>query len=301
MADDLKKMAGARRAFAIKGIGFEQCNFRGDFDFVQLSFSNCNFTLCDFGYAKWERVKFNNCKFSKCSFTMVALDLCQFIDCQWECIGISGNETSISRSNISNPYQFIHSAWTNLDPHLLQQKNTNPSFQVMRLEQSKAKLARILLNNLEQYGDDSSYYEGVKTYLNQNIRSRIANAKHDVYSKKRRLLNYLLIGILYIEYAILNISGKINGWGFSIARPAIIGACLILFFGLAYWKMGISCTFPRALIAGFDVTLLFGYTKHAAKGLPWVTDVLYASNAFLGLWWYAVFVPTVINRISRVR
>jgi len=300
-AAELKSLVNGRNSYPIKNINFQKCNFRGSFDFVQLAFSDCEFELCDFGYAKWHKVKFNGCKFKKCSLTMLDIYQCQFINCTWEDTGISGNETRISESSITNPHQFIQSAYTCLDKDILTQFNKNPSYQKMRLEQTKAKLARIILNNLERNGDDVSYYEGVKTYLNQSIAAHIEEAKHNVFSKKNMRRNELLVLIYQLEFMILNISGKINGWGSSVARPAIIGILLIIIFGFLYYTLDIRCSFIGGIIAGFDVTLLFGYTKQVDNKVSELTQVLFGFNAFLGLWWYAVFVPTIINRISRVR
>lgn len=300
-AGELKKLVNGSLRYPIKSISFNRCNFRGDFDFVQLAFSNCEFELCDFGYAKWENIKFSGCTFKMCSLTMLTFYKCQFIDCIWEENSMSGNETGISRSNITNPHQFIQSAYTCLDKDILKQHNTNPSYQKMRLELTKAKLARIVLSNLERNGDDKSYYEGIKTYLNQSIAARIWEAKHNCFSRKNRKWNALLIPVFHLESAILNVSGKINGWGYSIARPTLIGASLITFFGFLYYILGICNSFSGGIIAGFDVTMLFGYTKQVNNSMPWLTQALFGFNAFLGLWWYAVFVPTIINRISRVR
>lgn len=300
-ANDLKRITNERLVFAIKKVSFERCNFRGKFDFVQLAFSECNFELCDFGYAKWQKVKFTKCKFKKCSLTMLTFYQCQFIDCTWEDIAISGNETLIFKSAISNPQEFIQSAYTCLNEDVLRQNNTNSNYQKMRLEQTKAKVARIVLTNLERYGDDESYYSAIKTYMNQSISARIEEAEYELLLKKNSVKNNLLISSLKIERIILNASGKINAWGYSIGRPIVIGALLITIFGTTYYLLDISKSLAAGMMAGFDVTLLFGYTKQVSNAMSGWQQGLCGLNAFLGLWWYSVLVPTIINRISRVR
>ena len=213
---------------------------------------------------------------------------------------MSGTETRISDTVVTNPEAFISAAYTNLDPDVLRQNNTNVSYQRMRLEQSKAKLARLLVSNLERHGDDKGYYEAIATYVDQGLISQLAEVRHKKFSKKNPYWNSLLIGLYQLERFIINLSGKMNGWGRTVARPALIGACLIGVFGLLYSQVGVE-SLPRSLMAAYDITLLVGYTKHATKNSPWLMELLYALNALLGLWWYAVFVPTVINRISRIR
>jgi hypothetical protein len=107
--------------------------------------------------------------------------------------------------------------------------------------------------------------------------------------------------IFYLEFFLLRISGWVNGWGASVARPAIVGVLIGSAFMILYRYTGVANSFKLAAMKAFDVTLLFGYTKHASTGTCFSEQVKYAANAFLGLWWYAIFVPTVINRISRVR
>lgn len=89
--------------------------------------------------------------------------------------------------------------------------------------------------------------------------------------------------------------------GASIGLPAFVGLALIIGFAALYRALEIQPSFSRALMASFDITTLVGYTKHSATSSPSTTQIFYALNMVLSLWWYAIFVPTVINRISRVR
>jgi hypothetical protein len=307
-ADALKSAmenAGKVR-WTLKGIKFENCDFRGDFNSLALSFNECQFENCDFGSANWVNVKFSGCKFSRASLSLATFDKCQFIDCSWFEIGFSGTETKLFETTISNPWKFIMSAYTNTDKNVLDQRGGGaaPAYQIMRLEETKVKVARVVLSNSEKSGDDKVYYEAVKTYLIQSLVSRRTRASYDIRTHPKMWERIRAIGtysLSKIELGILRLSGLINAWGYSLARPALVGLLIILLFSGIYKITGISCNQKLAIMTSFDVSLLVGYTKHASEESTWAAQVIYGVNALAGLWWYAIFVPTVINRISRVR
>nr|WKF55580.1 hypothetical protein HUO10_000024 [Paraburkholderia busanensis] len=288
----------------VNAITYTNCDFEGDF--FNITFKNCNFINCDFGSSTWKNAKFSNCKFKRCSFTLTTIEQSQFIKCRWEEIGISGTETKIFDTALDNPLEFINAAWTNLDEDLLAQHGRDATYQTMRLEITKTKIARIILSNNERSGDDSTYYRSVEAYLKQIIRSKQTISRYNIKNKIDRVANFLALPIFSVESFFLRISGLVNNWGASVARPACVGLAIALFFSFWYyfaWLYIFKQT-PSAKMAAmksFDVTLLFGYTKHAQSGSNFLEQISYAINAFLGPWWYAIFVPTVINRISRVR
>lgn len=300
-ATNLKTRLGNRNSYSASDFRFCECDFRGDFDLKKITFKECVFEYCDLGYSTWSNVKFQKCTFRKCSLTMSTFEKCQFLDCTWADTGLSGNETRMSECLITNPRAFVISAYTNLDHTVLEKHNTTPSNQKMRLEQTKVKVARMVLTSLERNGDDRGYYEAVAMYLNQSLDADLAEARHKVASRNRYLSNRLRIVFLNLEKSILNASGFINSWGASIARPALFGVGLMVFFGLFYYFTNIECSIYGGLMASFDITTLVGYTKHAVKNGGVMKELSYATNMMFGLWWYAIFVPTVINRISRVR
>ncbi|MGK5040717.1 pentapeptide repeat-containing protein [Janthinobacterium sp. GB1R12] len=301
-AEKLQEESRKYPRFTLRGKNFQFCDFRGDFFEKNLGFSKCNFEKCDFGYANWKKVKFTDCKFKQCSFTMCAFEDCQFIDCKWEEISISGTETRFNNTLITNPDKFINSAYTNIkDAELLKQKNTNTSYQKMRLEESKGKIARALVANLEKVGSDKFYYDAVKCHSIQRIREKISKTNHEIFSRKNILINILLKFFYHTEKIIMELSGLINDWGNSLTRPIIFGISLICLFSIIYSFLGISSDWKLGLMMAFDITFLIGYTKHATTTSSYFNQTIFALNALLGLWWYAIIVPTVVNRISRVR
>ncbi|MCQ4266971.1 pentapeptide repeat-containing protein [Pseudomonas stutzeri] len=293
------KAANAQR-WQIKQFSFINCDFIGHFP-ENLSFRECRFESCDFGYTTWKNVKFSNCKFKKTSLTLSTFEQCQFVDCTWENISISGTETKIFDTVIDNPENFITAAKTNLNPDTLKQFGAAPAFQTMRLEETKLKMARTILLCNERHGDDSTYYKSIKTYLMQGITTAKARASYKISSKDNRLLNSAKYCLNSLEGYMLMVSGAINGWGSNLSLPAIVGVLIALSYATIYRILGFQCDFSESLMAAFDITMLIGYTKQATENSTWIEQIIYGSNALLGLWWYAIFVPTVINRISRVR
>lgn len=301
-ADQLKKLRDSEPLSAVKSFSFSECDFFGIFDLGPITFKSCRFDICDLGRATWRNIKFQSCKFKRCSLTQATFESCQFLDCTWEDIGFSGTETHIKECVITSPAGFVAAGYTNLDPQVLLKQGTTAAYQTMRLEQTKLKIAKTVLASLERNGDDAGYYEAIKTYLNQSLEARISEIKHSLALRKRiAIIDRLHLALLNLENLILNVSGSVNNWGASVAKPALLGAVLITGFASYYKLVGIQNSPLSALIASFDVTTLVGYTKHANKDGGAFEQLSYQVNMALGLWWYAIFVPTVINRISRVR
>ncbi|MBJ2219588.1 anti-phage Hailong system effector protein HalA [Pseudomonas sp. MF7453] len=290
------------RRFSCRSISFDNCDFDGEFTSDvsngDITFAKCNFSRCDFGGTVWRGVKFNECKFERCSFTLAEFEDCNFIECAWADITLSGTETKLPNTLISNPDKFISAAYTNLNKEILSRNNTNPSYQKMRLESTKATFSRTLLKNAESHGNEDAYYNALKTHLNQSLKSRAKKTAYELFLGKDIISNFWSFLAALLEILLINITGSLNSWGKSIARPAIIGLSLTLFFGLLYGY--IDKNYATGIIKGFDITFLVGYTKHSNNDISQNMQVLYGVNAFFGLWWYAILVPTIINRISRV-
>jgi len=285
-------------------ITFTKCDFRGRFEKKPIVFKNCRFEGCDFGYTFWKKAKFTECTFKSCSLSLATFADCEFRDCTWERIGISGNETKLPGTLITNPEAFIAAAYTNLDRDTLTKVGKTPEEQKMRLERTKSTVSRSILNTLSQIGEEEDYYEAVKTCLNQSLTARISHANYSAGMAQgvfRKIFHLSRMQIYLAEKKIINLSGQINCWGASIARPCIIGLAIIALFTLAYYAAGVRPDLPSALMASVDVSLLIGYTKHVSRGIPRFDQAIFALNMGIGLAWYAVFVPTIINRISRVR
>lgn len=302
-SNELAIKATNLQRYTIRSTTFQTCDFDGTFNFTKLTFDKCIFTNCDFMDSKWENTKFTNCTFEISSLSTVAFINCQFIECNWKNIGISSNEMYFENCQLSNPNKFISAAYTNLDKNILQQKNTTPEHQKFRLEGTKAKVARLLLINLEEQGDDDSFYDAVKTHTIQTIISKIEKQKYNAFFNPTTpsiVKSHTLRAGYFLELITLKISGNINGWGGNIGRSLIFGIAVIIVFWWFYFSTGIAPEFHQAGLAALEITLLIGYTKYTTLSTSLFTQSIFALNMILGLWWYGIFVPTVVNRINRL-
>jgi hypothetical protein len=293
---------GARPTF--DKISFIKCDFQGIFDILprEIVFKNCTFEDCDFGLSTWIGAKFSKCEFRKCSFTQSRWNECDFRNCKWEKIGISGNETEFSSTIITNPGDFIKAAYTNTDTAILEKRNTTAIYQLMRLESTKATVARNIYKMFSDFGDESAYYDALKTSANQSLSARLSESHYNIVTGKPALKLFASTGLIVhgLEWLILNVAGLVNAWGRSVVRPFIIGIAIVALFAIAYAATDCG-TAEAAITKAIEVTLLVGYTTYASPLLPPDLHWLVLANVLVGLLWYVVFIPTLVNRISRVR
>lgn len=305
-ATDLLSLIGESKSFHVSEIAFSDCDFSGDFCGVRITFKDCTFARCDFGRTKWRGVKFSRCLFDKTSISTSIFEACDFLDCKWIDVGLSSLEMHMSDCTISNPSDFINAAYTNTDEATLSQLSKSVSYQKFRLEKTKMKIARNVMANLQSVGEDDAFYESVMTYTNQVIKSKISQ---DIYTLRNDRKTWLIVLIallrlplLYLEQGMVLLSGRFNGWGGKLGRCVVLGLCLVAFFGWYYWLIGaINRDIPEGLLAALEITLLVGFTKFSTSTQEFMTQVAFSMNMLLGVWWYAIFVPTLINRLSRVR
>ncbi len=285
-------------------VTFSRSDFEGDFTDYTPTFKFTIFEHCDFGFSKWRRAKFKNCTFLRCSFSIASFEECEFRNCRFTEIGLSGNETYLQGSLFTEPEEFVSSAYTCTDERTLKLKKTTIDYQLMRLQGTKATIARIILHNSATNGDEEIYYRCVKLYQNISIDSKMILARYNLSEKPgldKAVPEIVRLTTLGCEKLIINTVGWLNNWGASIAKPAFVGVALIMGFTFLYWMTAIRTTFLGALSASIDIGLLIGYTKHASNSLTMGTKFIFILNMILGLVWYSVFLPTVVNRISRIR
>ena len=294
----------------IDGISFLEC----DFFSVQgkaITFKDCKFKKCDFR-GDFTNVKFSNCTFETSSLSLVKFHNCQFRDCTFSEIGISGNETQFVLSDITNPGDFLKAASTNLS---FLPEGTTEQYQTLRLKQTKATLARVILSNQSTEGSDHSYYDAVKASTLYGTRSRGVTAKLNLphFDKqagrekrsgweefKAHVNSHVTKLSTSCELCILHTAGLANAWGRSISRVILIGTLLVLFAG--WLRSLLLCgSLTGSIIDATEVFLLFGYTKHSLAKDILLADILNLGTAFLGLCWFAVAAATIVNRVTKVR
>lgn len=288
-----------------QNINFHKCDFSGIFDFTPsaIVFIECTFDQCDFGLSTWNNTKFTKCIFKRSSISQTRWTDCDFRDCIWNDIGMSGTGTDFERTTITNPIAFIKSAYTNLDLRTLNKYNRKTSYQKMRLESTKATIARSLAKSFANIGEEGAFYESIKAHSNQSCISGISTSLYNLAncSPKHKLGYFIQYLIHFIDYLLLNAAGTINGWGKSISRPAIIGIGLIFLFALVYRFYCPALSNYQSVVKSIEITLLIGYTNHSSSSTPDALHFIVLVNMILGLAWYVIFIPTLVNRICRVR
>ncbi|MGQ6656962.1 pentapeptide repeat-containing protein, partial [Serratia sp. IR-2025] len=172
-----------------------------------------------------------------------------------------------------------------------------------RLEGTKAKMAKMVLNSLSATADDDLYYNSVKTYLISKANAKIYKHKYDLdnevgFFKKNG--SRLKVLTTRLELFVLRVSGAVNNWGNGLFRAIMVGFSLIFLFSIYYFSF-FGASVVGSLIKSIDITFLAGYTKHVTKETATFQQCVMLLNMCLGLWWYAIVIPTLINRICSVR
>lgn len=289
----------------ISQINFSNCDFEGE-NREKIVFQNCHFVKCDLGSTKFRKVKFTNCSFDSCSFSLSVFHDSEFRDCDFHKIGLSGNETILEKTLITNPEKFIRSAYTKVDNL---PKNVSKFKQIAKLEETKSTLSRIILANLHKEGSETQYYNAVKISIIQESRAKIFRALLQIHeSRKKGRIKFLVSALLngtvtvggIIDLLISYVFGGVNAWGASLARPALAGIIICVTFAILYATI-LQLGWSDAVKRSIEVMFLFGYTNHAKPTFGAMDSYITLYNALVGVAWYVISVPTVVNKLTRVR
>lgn len=302
---------GAVKDAICDGITFTDCDFSGTLDRQRYAFKNCTFIGCDFGLATFLDVKFSSCTFRETTFSQSRIVNCKFEGCNFQVIGLG--DTDLEGTYVSNPCDFIWGAATNLKnlPNKI-----SPRYQRRRFEETKSGVARQLLASNSKEGPEYAFYEAVRACSIQECRARRGKALIDLTKTdhidartrirtqvgvQKRFSAFLSIVFSSIDEFLIRCVGYVNGWGSSISRVAVVGLILSLTFAV-YYKLCEADSLSTAFIKSTELFLLFGYTKHAALfQAGTLQEIVFLGNALAGLFWYMIFVPTLVNRLTRIR
>ncbi|EAP83416.1 pentapeptide repeat-containing protein [Sulfitobacter sp. EE-36] len=295
-----------------KLVTFKNCDFEDSLDETRYIFEQCTFSGCDFGGSVWKQSKFRGCRFDRTSFSISTFKDCEFRECEFSNIAFSGNTTVIPDTLITNPSQFIGAASIFEDQI---PDDVSTSFQKAHLRVTQSTLSRIIMDNLSREGSEESYYEAVKCRTIMAARARYAPKFIQVYGERRKIkfASLMLSDIAKLswifglriganlEVLVLRTLGSMNAWGASVSRSVLVGSLLVAFFALLQVNLN-SDGWNGALMKTCEVFFLFGYTNHTSDlAMPGFGRFLFLSNAVVGLIWYAVFITTVINKLTRQR
>lgn len=306
-----KKVDGSGRV-RVKGSIFNCCDFEDDFTERTYLFEDCAFNICDFGGSRWKYSKFRSCNFHLTSFSVSTFLNCELRDCSFSKSGMSGNTTVITDTLITNPSSFLLSA--DIFPDQLPE-NVSEKYQNAHMIVTQSTLSRIIMDNLSREGSDESYYDAVKSRMLLSAKARYAPSLINLYGRRRSIkfsdlkvsdmLGFVRIGALkvggFTESVILQGLGFMNAWGASISRSVLIGSLIMAFYASIY-RFAYYQEWAYSLLKTSEIFLLFGYTNHTSgEGVTDFQRFLALSNAFIGLVWYAVFITTVITKLTRQR
>ncbi len=198
----------------------------------------------------------------------------------------------------------IDAAYTNLDPDVLARWNAPIFYQKKRLQRTKANVARNLLNILTTRGEENWYYEAIRVYSINSFRaSQLENTwEYQAATTYRKKTKHYFLSLVYIvERYIIEFFGISNNWGASLARPLLIGIIIACAFASVYRHFGVFHSWSESVMASAEVTVVAGYTKYASTKDSFGVQAVFLSNMLMGVFWFAVAVPSLVNRISRVR
>ncbi|MCE0801589.1 pentapeptide repeat-containing protein [Buttiauxella sp. S04-F03] len=283
------------------GYIFTECDIFGDNKGKRITFKDCEFRKVCFGYSNLSNVKFTNCKFKQCSFSMANFENCQFNNCQYEKISYSGNETKFLNTYI-DAQKIVKALFINTNKDICDKEGTTPEYQVFRSYGTKTKFSKIILNSLSTIPDDDAYYKAVKTHSQCKQKSKKENIKFKIERSGilKNIMQYPWLLSSIIESAIVNASGSVNGWGGSLFKCILIGLLITIAFACCYFTF-FNVPILNSLIMSLDITLLAGYTKHATNIISPAKQIVYLINMIIGLWWYGILIPTLINKICTSR
>ncbi len=301
----------------IEGIHFNTCDFIGGNEGKKITFRNCVFEKAYFGYSCLKDVNFENCIFSNTSFALTKFYRCRFDElCSFSKISISGSKTVFTESVISAG-KLIDALYIYATKEYCRQ---HPSKKIeqerSKMYESMVKLARNILESISKNGDDDLYYNAVKQVHKLKIKEKHHKKLWEIKKNKsnnifKKFISSIYYGVVKfampIETLILRILGCLNGWGASVFRCALFGSSILIVFSVIYYHVGIesvpseTAMLPhvmKSIIQSFDITFLAGYTKYVNARDDYGIQLICLTNMLLGLVWYAISIPTVINKIS---
>lgn len=299
----------------IPRITFENCDFRGTFQSPQenrtVTLKEFEFSGCCFSSTLWRRIKFQDCKFTQCDLSFTRFEDCIFTEkCAFSSLSISAAHTTFHNTSICAS-QFLASPTTNTES--IPPGKSTPQYQVARLASTVAKVAHTILHSTRQDPNPAIFFDAYKAYVRASKRKEIREniyrittmreiQDHPVTGAKRvqiRLKGALMLPIRLLDAKITDLSGFLNNWGESLLRPVVFAGCVALAFSVIYWFIDPKISsWWDSLLMSIDITLVAGYSKYLAQEPRWINWLL-LTNLTFGIFWYSIFVPTLLRHTMR--
>jgi len=314
-----------KKKITISNCNFEKCYFSFS-EFNDVNFINCDFECCSFSQARFYRCFFDD----NCSFYNISISGSTTLMVQTE-IRASGffkkiyepyNEQSglYKEKGLNKKEQIfrLNRSILKVSKKILE-SNKNCSNDDFFYDSVKNLFVKKLSDK-----------KSSNSYRIEQLRIDLKNKANDVKLKKNKEIIFRIkcfIKIIYlyffkkpafaIESIVMRVFGFINGWGSSLPRVFIFGVFILLMYTIIYMIMdggqvpiindsgeakNIDVTsfyyFVSSLLKSFDVTFLAGYTKHITMYDSIFKQLTLLTNMLVGLFWYSVLIPTLINKIS---
>jgi len=276
---------------------FQTCDFN-HFTLDDSSFNGCTFINCRFIKSDFKNVKFSGCRFETCHFLNVTFHECQFLECIFQNISASGEHVRFVSSSLFAG-KFVDALVTNL---AALPEDTDEQYQLYRLQKAKAKIAGRILIGLRDETEPDILADGNRTFEIALQRRQIAEARWTdngrKLAKQSRFNRFFVFPLRRGALEIMRFAGFFTDWGSSPIKSGwyLLGAIVV--FSAIYW-LAFRQDLSSALLRALDCTFVFGYGNYPhgqnLKALDWVMFV----NAFVGLWWYGLFVPALTKRLFR--
>lgn len=315
------------KKITIKNCEFHLCYFSFS-RFNDVNFVNCKFNSCSFSQSRFYRCIFDeNCKFynlsisgSSTKFEDTEINAISFFKKTYEAF----NEKPESYKDLNLPEEEYRLAKSivKLSRNILAstQSCSNDDFYYSSLKNlCLKKINEKKYYNLKRIATLSSNIEEKKVECKTTESKEIwyiLTSSFKVKCLKARQHTY------HIEKIIVKLFGFMNNWGGSIQRVLAIGFAILMAYSVLYFVMdkgwvnyatdteGVKIAhvhtesiyfFFSSLIKSFDITFLAGYTKHISNHDSLFKQYVLLSNMLIGLFWYAVAIPSLINKISVTR
>jgi len=313
------------RKLTFKNCNFDKCYFSFSI-FNDVNFINCKFNSCSFAQAKFYRCIFD----SNCSFYEMSISggKTKFINSEINPLEFFSNihkpfEKKIEKyqpENIPEENYRLYRSIVKLSRNILESNNSCSNDELYYFSVKNLLLKKV---------DERKLYTKKKV---QDIRENINTIKQDNAGKKNKdrfnlfslklkeIWLHIINPMFSIEKTAILLFGFMNSWGGSLQRIFVSGVLILLLYSCLYCLIGdgsvnrlsasgqlekthviYSYYFYSNLIKSFDITFLAGYTKHITSNDSLLNQAVILSNMLIGLFWYAVAIPSLINKLSIAR
>lgn len=278
---------------------FILCDFRGFFTDKYYSFSNCNFSECDFGASLWHDTKFSNCTFTRCNFSPATFVRCEFRNCKWRSVDFSGNDTILQDTIVTEPHDLLDQIFST-PREILEAVGRDYDSDREKYLSRLSETSRYILINHQSIGKESDYYSSLMQYQIAYMRWQTQIAFNRLSKNFFSPPAWITLIKNLLEQVAVRTAGFFTNWGESIARPILIGFLLLLAFSFAHFFAKADENYYDSLFRSFNIFSLAGYTLYKEQE-DFAQKLTTVANLCIAILWYSIFLSSLVNRVSKAR